>query len=94
MINQPHPPRRPGITPDQFDALADLLRLRQGPSRDAARLVLVDGLPPSAAADRVGIGRAGVSDVLRRCRRGFALAERATGGCRGWPKASKPAMDS
>ncbi len=40
------------MTSEQFQALAQLqlLRLRQGPQREAARLVLVDGLRQADAA--------------------------------------------
>lgn len=38
------------MTSTQFDALAQLLRLRAGPQQAAARLVLVDGLAPADAA--------------------------------------------
>ena len=51
----------------------------EAPSRDAARLVLVDGLSPSEAADRAGVSRQAVSNVLRRCRRVIGLAERVSG---------------
>lgn len=67
------------MTPDQFSALAELLALRDGPAREAARLVLVDGMASSAAADQLGMSRAAVSNALTRCRRGLLLAERVTG---------------
>jgi DNA-binding transcriptional LysR family regulator len=67
------------MTPSQFEALAELLQLRQGPACKAARLVLVDGVSPSAAAEQLCISRSAVSNALARCRRGLQLAERATG---------------
>lgn len=67
------------MTPDQFDALAELLRLRGGASQEAARLVLVDGLSPADAARQVEASPQAVSNVLASCRRGLALAYRVTG---------------
>ncbi len=67
------------MTPDQFSALAELLALRDGPAREAARRVLVDGVSPSWAADELSISRQSVSNALSRCRRGFDLARRAVG---------------
>jgi hypothetical protein len=42
------------MTGEQHAAIAQLLRSRE-PSRTAARLVLVDGLTPTAAAAETGI---------------------------------------
>lgn len=67
------------MTPDQFAALSELMEQREAPSRDAARLVLVEGISPSEAADRAGVSRQAVSNVLRRCRRVIGLAERVAG---------------
>lgn len=75
-------PARMSVTVDaeQFDALAELLALREGrPAREAARLVLVDGLAPSAAADLTGLSRPSVSNALARCRRGIELSHRVAG---------------
>jgi predicted DNA-binding protein (UPF0251 family) len=69
----------PLMTPDQFDALAELLRLRGGASQEAARLVLVDGLSPADAARQIEASPQAVSNVLASCRRGLALALRASG---------------
>lgn len=66
------------MTPAQFDALAKLLRLRD-PSREAARLVLVDGLAGVAAAAATGVSAQGVSNAVQRVRAGLALAKRAAG---------------
>ena len=62
------------MTPAQFDAVAKLLRLRD-PSREAARLVLVDGLAGVAAAAATGVSAQGVSNALQRVRAGLVLAK-------------------
>lgn len=77
------------MTPDQFSALAELLHLRAGPAQEAARLVLVDGLRPSEAADKTGISRQSVSGALTRLRRGAALAN-AAAGCTGLVRDGRP----
>jgi len=64
------------LTDDQFDALAELLRLRGGASQEAARLALVDGLSTTEAARQVGLSSQAVSKVLASCRRGLELAQR------------------
>lgn len=68
------------MTSEQFEALAELLRLRGGPATEAARLVLVDGLTVTGAADRTGLSQPGVSNSLARCRRGLELAHRVVAG--------------
>lgn len=67
------------MTDLQFQALAELLSLRSGPAREAARLVMVDGLAPGAAAVQAGVSAASVSNALARCRRGLELARRVVG---------------
>lgn len=67
------------MTPEQFAALAQLLRLRGGPAQEAARLVLVDGLRPSEAAERTGSALQNVSSAVSRMRRGLELARIAAG---------------
>lgn len=67
------------MTPDQFDALAELLRLRGGASQEAARLVLVNGLSPTEAARKAGITPQAMSNALASCRRGLDLARRVAG---------------
>ena len=62
------------MTPAQFDALAALIHLRQSASRDAARLVLVDGLSVLDAASRCGISVQGANQAVLRCRRALDLA--------------------
>lgn len=67
------------MTDLQFQALAELLSLRSGPAREAARLVLVDGLPVGAAAVQAGVSQPSASNALARCRRGMELARRVVG---------------
>ena len=62
------------MTPDQFDALAQLMRLRTGAQQDAARLVLVDGMRQADAARQLGISTAALGATMRACRRGVALS--------------------
>ena len=62
------------MTNDQFDALAQLMRLRTGAQQDAARLVLVDGMRQVDAARQLGISTAALGATMRACRRGVALA--------------------
>lgn len=64
------------MTPDQFTALVALTNIRSESAEAAARLVLVDGLAPSVAADRTGISRQQVSNVLTRLREVLKLARR------------------
>ena len=73
------------MTPDQFDALAVLIHLRQSASRDAARMVLVDGLSVIEAAAQAGITQQGANQAVLRCRRAIDLAWRVLLG---------PLMDS
>ena len=67
------------MRPESFDALAQLLRLRQGPAKEAARLVLVDGYRPAAAARQTGCTPQSASNTLARCRKGLAIARVAVG---------------
>lgn len=67
------------MTAAQFSALAQLLRLRAGPAREAARLVLVDGLRPVDAAALAGCSAASASNTLAACRAGLELARQAAG---------------
>lgn len=61
----------------QFDALARLIRVRDGASRSAALLVLVDGMSQADAARQTGLTPSGVARVVGRLRRGAALARDA-----------------
>lgn len=67
------------MTPNQFSALADLLRLRQGAAKECARLVLVDGVPTIQAAQAVGLKYRTAAAAVRRARDGLELAKRAAG---------------
>jgi DNA-directed RNA polymerase specialized sigma24 family protein len=67
------------MQPQSFNALARLLRLRPGPAKEAARLVLVDWYRPAAAARQTGCTPQSVSNTLARCRKGLALARVAVG---------------
>jgi hypothetical protein len=60
------------MTDDQFAALAELLRLRQSASGEAARLVLVEGLSVGDAAACVGISSPAASKLPARPRTGSA----------------------
>ncbi len=62
------------MTTQQFDALAKLLRLREGPQQQAARLVLVDGLRQADAARMAGCSASALGNTLRTCRAGLELA--------------------
>ena len=68
------------MTDASFQALAQLLRLRQGPQREAARLVLVDGLRQADAARAAGCSASALSNTLRTCRAGLELAKIAVDG--------------
>ena len=68
------------MTVDKFAALAQLLRLRQGPQREAARLVLVDGMRQADAARVTGCSASALGNTLRTCRAGLELARLAVGG--------------
>lgn len=65
------------MTTEQFNALAQLLRIRDGLSRTAASLVLVDGLTQAAAARQTGLGPAGVGNAVSRLKKGLELAKLA-----------------
>lgn len=67
------------MTPEQFNAMAQLLRLRDSPSREAASLVLVQGIKAADAATATGLSPAGVWNVVNRVRAGMALAVIAAG---------------
>ena len=61
------------LTNDQFDALAELMRLRQSPSREATRLVFVDGLSQADAARATGLSIAAVNNRVRSTRHALEL---------------------
>jgi hypothetical protein len=67
------------MTSDQFTALAQLLRLRTGPAREAASLHLVQGLSVPDAARQVGMDYRAATYSVKRVKDGLALAKVATG---------------
>lgn len=67
------------MTIEQFQALAELLRMRDGASKTAASMVLVEGLAPAEAARRAGTTPQAVNSALRSCERGVTLARTAAG---------------
>lgn len=64
------------MTAAQFDALVQLLRLRNGPACDAVRLHLVAGLSVPDAAKRASIGYQLALKAVYRAQRGVALAKK------------------
>jgi predicted DNA-binding protein (UPF0251 family) len=73
------------MTPDQFGALAQLMRLRKSPSCEALRLVLVEGLSQSEAAASNGIPRTNVTRQVTSAHRTLELARVLTS-----PEAAAP----
>lgn len=67
------------MTNDQFAALAELLRLRDGGAREAARLILVEGLGVTEAGVRAGVSRQSAGAAAQRCREGLVLVRVAVG---------------
>ncbi len=67
------------MTDAQFQALAQLLRLRTGPAREAASLHLVQGLTVPDAARAAGMDYRAATYAVKRAKEGFALAKVATG---------------
>lgn len=67
------------MTPTQFAALAELLRLRDGPAQVVARMVLVDGLSTAEAARSVGLEYKSAFQAVKRAQHGLALARVAAG---------------
>lgn len=63
------------MTEQQFDALAELMRLRRSPSREALRLVLVEGATHAAAAERAGIPRPNVTRQVSSARHALSLVD-------------------
>ena len=72
--------RKTNMLPHEFEALADLMRMRKGsPSREAARLVMVWCCSGAQAADSTGVSKAGVYKATARARKGLQLARQAVG---------------
>ena len=67
------------MTNDQFNALAQLLRLRGGTAQEVARLVLVDGLSVSDASARTGLELRAAYYAVERAKHGLELARNAIG---------------
>lgn len=68
----------PCLNAAQFEALARLMRLRASPSREALRMVMVDGITQSAAAHHAGIPASNVSRQVASARRVMEDARMAT----------------
>lgn len=66
------------MTPKQFAALATLMRARPSTLRDAASLVLVDGLRIADAARQAGVKAPLLSQTVIRHRRALTLAKKAS----------------
>jgi DNA-directed RNA polymerase specialized sigma24 family protein len=65
------------VTAEQFEALCALLRLRRaGSTREALRMILVDGARVTDAARATGMSQPAVSNALARARRVADLARR------------------
>ena len=68
------------MTAEQFDALAQLMQLRhQSASREALRLVLVNGWTTYGAANSAGIPASNVCRQAARARRVIELASALVG---------------
>lgn len=68
------------LTAEQFDAIAQLLRMLPGSTRrELARLVLVEGLTQADAARRLDTTHQAASNAVRAVSAGLELARRAVG---------------
>lgn len=67
------------MTPAEFTALAELVKLRGGASEAAARLVLVDEASHATAMLATGLTWSGVGNAVARCNRVLALARKVVG---------------
>jgi hypothetical protein len=65
------------MTPAQFEALAQLLRLRAGPAQEAVRLHLVQGLSVPDASRSAGVDYQLGLKAVKRAKGGLALAQKA-----------------
>lgn len=65
------------MTNVQFQALAQLLRLRGSKATDAARMVLVDGVSQADAARSTGLTPQAVHNAVKRAQTGLELAQTA-----------------
>lgn len=64
---------------EEFNALAKLLRLREGAARDVAQDVMVTGANVPAAATEHGLPYVAAHKAVTRVRKGLELARRACG---------------
>lgn len=69
------------VTSEQFTALAQLLRLRVGPAREAVRLHLVQGLSVPESARAAGVDYQLALKAVYRVKAGAELARSAAGLC-------------
>lgn len=67
------------MTPEQFDAIAKLIRSGASATQYAARLALIEGLTPTDAARQSGCSPQSASNTIRRFRDAAELIESA------WP---------
>jgi transposase len=67
------------MTAEQFECLAQLLRLRSGPAKTAAALHLVQGLPTPQAAKQAGCSYPAAYNATKRAKQGLDLARKACG---------------
>ena len=72
------------MNPAQFTALAELLRVRQGPASEAARMVLVDGATVAAAAQAQGISYQQAWQAVQRAQAGLERVKAAAGVLGDW----------
>lgn len=64
----------------QFDALAELMKLRKEETRETLRLVLCEGLTHEAAALQAGILRPHLTRAVSTARKVLQLAKAAANG--------------
>lgn len=65
------------MTGEQFESMAQLMRLRRAArTREALRMILVDGARVTDAARATGMSQPAVSNALARARRVADLARR------------------
>jgi hypothetical protein len=69
------------MTEAQFEALAQLLRLRTGPAQEAVRLHLVTGLSVPDSARAAGVDYQLALKAVYRVKAGAELAKSAAGLC-------------
>lgn len=70
----------PPLTPNQFDAMADIARLDQRGTRSAVRAVIIGDLEQVKAAEQDGLSRQSLSNAIRRLKRAHRTAKLAITG--------------